>query len=116
MESTDWPSDHSAALREYFAKGMSFAQIARALNASFNTAYSRNAALGRAKRMGLAGPPRPEAPTRAPPSITRELRAEVRTSGFQGSMPASEKVPSIKLRCVAIEPRHLTLIELERGD
>jgi GcrA cell cycle regulator len=52
-----------------------------------------------------------------PRPIKRELRAaEVRPSGLQGSMPASEKVPPVKLRCVEIEPRHLSLIELERND
>jgi len=117
MEMTDWAPEHSTALREYFTKGMSFREIARALNERFNTAYSRNAALGRAKRMGLAGPARPEAPPHVPRSIKRELcAAEVRPSGFQGSMPPSQKVPPVKLRCVAIEPRHLSLIDLERGD
>jgi GcrA cell cycle regulator len=117
METTDWPPEHSAALREYFAKGMSFAQIARALNARFNTAYSRNAALGRGKRMELAGPARPEAPPHVPRPVKHDFgAAEVRPSGFQGSTPASEKVPPVKLRCVEIEPRHLALTELEVGD
>jgi GcrA cell cycle regulator len=55
MQSTDWPSEHSEALREYHAKGMSYLQIAKAINASFNTRYSRNAVLGRSKRLGLGG-------------------------------------------------------------
>src|ERR1700694_2432716 len=53
---TNWPSEHADALREYVAKGMSYAEIADAINAKFKTSYSRNAAIGRAKRMGLAGP------------------------------------------------------------
>jgi GcrA cell cycle regulator len=117
MEMTNWAPEHSAALREYFTKGMSFAEIARALNERFSTAYSRNAALGRAKRMGLAGPARPEAAPHVPRPVKREpCAAEVRPSGFLGSMPAPEKGPPVKLRCVAIEPRHLSLIELEPGD
>ena len=55
MQSTDWPPEHSDALREYHAKGMSYLEIAKALNANFNTRYSRNAVLGRSKRMGLGG-------------------------------------------------------------
>lgn len=55
MEITNWAPEHSAALRDFFDKGKSFSQIARAINAKFKTTYSRNAALGRAKRMGLDG-------------------------------------------------------------
>ena len=47
---TNWSAQHSEALREYVARGMSFSAIAKALNARFETLYSRNAALGRAKR------------------------------------------------------------------
>ena len=54
MQSTDWAREHSDALREYFGHGMSFSEIAEAINARFNTAYSRSAVLGRAKRIGLA--------------------------------------------------------------
>jgi len=31
-------------------------------------------------------------------------------------MPVFKEIKPVKLRCVAIEPRHLSLIELERGD
>ena len=55
MESTNWAPEHSDALREYLGRGMSFSEIAKAINAKFKTAYSRNAAIGRARRMGLAG-------------------------------------------------------------
>jgi GcrA cell cycle regulator len=67
MQPTDWPSAHSEALREYFAKGMSYSAIADAINAKFNTSYSRNAALGRAKRMALAGPAQPEEQSKPSP-------------------------------------------------
>src|SRR2546423_964337 len=118
MEMTDWAPEHSAALREYFTRGMSFREIARALNARFHTAYSRNAALGRAKRMGLAGPARPEAPPRVPrPSKPREPRpADVGPPGSLRPKRGGEKYEPVKLRCVEIEPRHLSLIELEPGD
>jgi hypothetical protein len=35
---TNWPSKHSDALREYVAKGMSYAEIADAINAKFKPA------------------------------------------------------------------------------
>jgi GcrA cell cycle regulator len=45
MEPTNWAPEHSDALREHLAKGMSFSEIAKAINSRFNTTYSRNAAL-----------------------------------------------------------------------
>ena len=58
MEPGHWPSEHSDALRDYFLKGMSYAEIGRQINARFGTAYTRNAVVGRAKRLGTAVPVR----------------------------------------------------------
>ena len=41
MEPTNWVPEHSDALREHLAKGLSFSQIAKAINSRFNTTYSR---------------------------------------------------------------------------
>jgi GcrA cell cycle regulator len=127
MQSTDWPSDHSDALREYHAKGMSYLEIAKAINANFKTQYSRNAVLGRSKRMGLGGRDRPvDLPKRwsmdwsgpkpdaqAPlPKKPRERHAP----WFVRTMPKVEAAKPVKLRCVEIVPRHLILIDLEPGD
>ena len=65
METANWPPEHSAALRDLRARGMSYADITRTINARFKTSYSRNATLGRAQRLGLGtpvegGPPRRE--------------------------------------------------------
>jgi GcrA cell cycle regulator len=127
MQSTDWPSEHSDALREYYAKGMSYLQIAKAINANFNTRYSRNAVLGRCKRMGLGGP---NAPADSPESRSvdgpvSKLDARVPYLGkprerhaapFILLVPKFEAVKPLKLRCVAVVPRHLALIDLEAGD
>src|ERR1700724_3556933 len=67
MQSTSWTPQHSEALREYLAKGMSYSEIADSINAKFKTAYSRNAAIGRATRMGLAGSDRPKDSPNPPP-------------------------------------------------
>ncbi len=114
----NWTPEHSDALRDYLAKGMSFAEAADAINARFHTAYSRNAALGRAKRMGFVGPARPAAlpwssQESKPPRLhkNRERAAESRPS-----TPISERSDRIELRCVQIMPRHLSLINLEAGD
>jgi GcrA cell cycle regulator len=124
MQPTDWPPPHSDALREYFAKGMSYSAIANAINAKFRTSYTRNAALGRAKRMGLAGPgqfddqskPSPEAGAPGLLEINpRKMRAR-RVSEFWRLPPVFEATEIAKLRTADIVPRHLSLIDLEHGD
>jgi GcrA cell cycle regulator len=114
----NWAPEHSDALREYFAKRMSYAEIAQAINAKFGTTYSRNAALGRAKRMGLtsASPARepdhwPTLRSNAPIYSRRE-----RCSEFRWPIPDFERTETAPLRCVEIAPRHLSLGELEPGD
>jgi GcrA cell cycle regulator len=115
MEATNWAPEHSDALRELFARGMTFSEIAKAINSKFKTKYSRNAMLSRAKRMGLGRPVRPESLPQAKPRL--ELRpAEPRLSKFHWSPPVFEEAEPPKLRCVEIEPRHLSLVELERRD
>jgi GcrA cell cycle regulator len=119
MQSTDWAPAHSDALREYLAKGMSYSEIADAINAKFKTAYSRSAALGRAKRMGLGGLDQPREgvtpPPGAKPPQVRRLR-ERYAAEFIRPKPIFERTETVKLRCVEINPRHLSLGELERGD
>jgi GcrA cell cycle regulator len=111
--STHWPSERSERLAGLVAAGhLSYSQIAAVLSAEFGTAYSRNACIGRAGRMGLSNPfpvkavkkepvPRPPRPKRS--SSARRIR----------SAPAAEEV---KLRCVEIVPRLISLIDLEPDD
>jgi GcrA cell cycle regulator len=120
MEVTGWAPEHSDALREYFAQGMSFAKIANAINARFNTDYTRSAAIGRARRLGLTiSDNSPSAPLRLTPvpqlNRSSELR-QPRSIDFIWQMPIFEKAPPVELRCAEIEPRHLSLVELEYGD
>jgi GcrA cell cycle regulator len=118
MQSTGWTEQHSAALREFLESGMSYSRIADAINAKFNTAYSRSAAIGRAKRMGLAGPDpkdRPGSPMSAKAPRLYQPR-ERRQLEFMRPMPTFERAETAKLRCVEIVPRHLSLMDLERGD
>src|SRR3569832_261344 len=120
MQST-WEEAHSVALRECLDKGLSFAEIARALNQRFGTSYTRNAAIGRARRMGLSVPLRPQAdsimsgPKRPEARRIRELRA--RSLVPPAAKPTTfERAAALQLRCVAITPRHLALIDLEAND
>ena len=119
MEMTNWAPEHSSALRDYLAQGMSFSQIAKAINAKFNTAYSRNATIGRARRLGLMGPDRPSSSLAAQPRLDRlgGLRAsEPKSMACHWPAPVFEDANPAKLRCVEIEPRELSLLDLGWGD
>ena len=116
-----WEPEHSDALRDYLAKGLSFAEIARAINARFHTAYSRNATIGRARRMGLSaigqpgGSGRPKRRRKPRPTRSHRMRKR-RAAKPRLSRPVLKRAAALKLRCVAIVPRHLSLLELEPGD
>ena len=119
MQSANWAPEHCEALRENLAKGMSYSEIAEAVNAKFNTAYSRNATIGRARRMGLAGAARAGDSSGLPPKVrqfsSRKMRERYASlSGWV--VPVFEREETVKLRCVEANPRHLTLPELEPGD
>ncbi len=117
---SDWPPEHSQALNDYLARGMSFSEAARALNAKFGTAYSRSAAIGRAKRMEFAVPSdRPDDLSTPPPIATRprlERPRERHIPEFMRPMPIWKRKKMPKLRCVEIDPRHLSLSDLEASD
>lgn len=114
----NWLPEHCDALREYLAKGMSFGEAADAINARFDAAYSRNATIGRAKRMGLAALDRPKRLSRVPQQLDApQLRKNQERATEAKPEPAiSERPERVKLRCVQIMPRHLRLIDLEAGD
>jgi GcrA cell cycle regulator len=123
MQSTNWPPSHCDALRDHLASGMSYSEIADAINAKFKTAYSRSAAIGRAKRMGLAEPNRAkDAPgrcTRLAPKIDPPRLpppGEPYARGLLRPTPMFERAEPVKLRCVEIVPRHLLLLDLKPGD
>jgi GcrA cell cycle regulator len=104
---------------EHHAKGLSYSRIARAINARFGTCYTRNAALGRAKRMGLVDSSQS---ARLKTLLARHAsRVEAGVSNvtlpaFKPKKPACLKVELAELRCVEVNPRRLSLIELERND
>jgi len=119
MQSSGWSPEHCAALRDYLAQGMSYLRIAEALNARFGTTYTRSAAIGRGKRMGLVIPDlqkdRPKQMRKAKAPRRTRLR-ERRAAESSRLEPALTPAEPPKLRCVGIAPRLLLLIELEPGD
>jgi GcrA cell cycle regulator len=125
MEPSNWAPAHSDALRKYFAMGMSYAEIARAINAEFKTHYSRCAAIGRAKRLGLGSDRLPGERVQAPPlapvapkaessNLYKMVRSEKALVEWLARLGHRKEMP--ELRCAAVEPRGLSLIELEAGD
>ena len=122
MEPGHWPSEHSDALCDYFFKGLSYAEIGRQINARFGTAYTRNAVIGRAKRIGLGigSPERMISPSIVPslPGGSAPLSPPRATPPGLNLPPPSALKPAnpVKLRCVGVQPRLITLDELERGD
>jgi len=120
MEPGHWPSEHSDALRDYFLKGISYAEIGREINARFGTAYTRNAVVGRAKRLGLIPPAWmtsasivPSLPGDVCPSPPRRLALPYLNVPPQSAMKAAAPV---KLRCVGVQPRLIQLVELAPAD
>jgi GcrA cell cycle regulator len=124
---TDWAPEHSQALRDHLAKGLSFAEIAKAINAAFNTDYTRNATIGRARRMGLSGlkrsgdpgrlddPGRPKSP-RKPRPLQLHRKRKCRVARSRPPRPILKRAAALQLRCVGIMPRHLSVVELEARD
>jgi GcrA cell cycle regulator len=103
---TIWTDEQSEALTTMLATGKSFSQIAAELNAQFNTNYSRNAACGKGYRLGLAAPQKVKAAPK------KRKRGRDRAAAIK-PLP---RVEEIQLRCAEIEPRHLTLDQLEPND
>ncbi|MVT67195.1 hypothetical protein GPL21_19015 [Bradyrhizobium pachyrhizi] len=129
MEMMNWLPEHSAALQDLRARGLSYSEIADTINATFNTAYTRNAALSRAQRMGLVGlerlepslpghldPPKPSLPELPRIGRLREGRAELTPDLLRGPKIFTETVEMPQLRCAAVVPRHLSLLDLKPGD
>ncbi|MEY9156187.1 GcrA family cell cycle regulator [Bradyrhizobium japonicum] len=119
MEPGHWPSEHSDALRDYFLKGMSYAEIGRQINGRFGMAYTRNAVAGRAKRLGLAAPARMTSPSIVPslPSGACLIGPPRPVVPNLNLPPKSAMKPArVKLRCVGVQPRLVALGELGRDD
>lgn len=85
----EWPDHHVDALKVNFAAGMSFAQNAAALNATFSTEYSRNACISKAARIGLKQADKPK------------------------HKPETRRSNVVEFRCAEVIPLNLTILELQ---
>jgi GcrA cell cycle regulator len=119
MMQSNWAPEHSRALQEYLTQRMSYAEAADAINARFGTAYTRNAAIGRGKRMGLGGTEHPVDLLRSAPKASGPILKKIRKrrAAEPKLLPAvSDRAEPLKLRCVGVSPRLIPLIDLGPGD
>lgn len=125
-----WLNTHDAALKAHVGAGkLSFAGMAAAINGEFRTDFSRNAAIGRAHRLGLVAKRDPGAEPRAP-RAPREKRSTANTgmhrtitrvkraNGNSGAMRVFNALETAQpeLRCVEIVPLHLSFDDLGPAD
>lgn len=127
-----WSEDQCAELTCLLATGMVYWKIAETLNEKFGTAHTKNAIVGKVQRLNLTPPKKEKRPpyvrkpniksgqprtSRAPRRIFREVSRIVRAN-IHGGMRIVRAVETDQpaLRCVEVEPRHLSLIDLEPGD
>jgi len=116
MEPGHWPSEHSDALRDYFLKGISYAEIGRRINARFGTAYTRSAVAGRAKRLGLVAPERVTSPSIVPALPGETGLLSPRRPALNLPPKSALKPARAKLRCVGVQPRLVQLVDLAPAD
>jgi GcrA cell cycle regulator len=115
-----WPDYHVDALKTNFAAGMSFAENAADLNSRFRTSYSRNAAIGKAKRIGLTQADKPKVaskPRNTSPKPWDEEGIHKRTYYRRKAKDSEPTKPDlITLRCVEVIPLDLDLAAVVERD
>jgi len=120
MQSSNWALEHSEALREYVVRGMSYSEAVDAINGRFGTAYTRSAAIGRARRMGLTSSNEPEERANRPAAAKMPgllpPRPNRRKADEAEPPSAFERAEPVGLRCVGISPRLVSLVDLESHD
>jgi GcrA cell cycle regulator len=97
-----WTHEQSKALAGFVASGLSYARTAAAINEEFKTHYTREAAIGRAWRMGIISPDRPK----VPPKPRKKQPYKPRPK------PAFPSIEVIALRCSEIVPGGIGLVNL----
>ena len=115
MVAFTWTPEQSAVLKSLLSAGLAYSEIAKTINEQFGVSFTRNAAIGRATRMGLVCPDKPKAPPK-PRKPSQHRMRERYDPNSRRIMPIFESTGVIQLRCVEIVPRHLSLIDLEPGD
>lgn len=109
---SEWPDQHVERLKANFAAGMSYAENAADINAKFRTNYSRNACIGKGKRVGLtaAYKPKPKATEPKPAERNGHIVAPRRRRG-PAERQAGIAEPHVK-RIADVVPLHISLNQL----
>lgn len=112
-----WLDEHDDVLREELAKGHSLADAAIELNSRFGMAITRNAAIGRASRMGIKSKTRGGDNMKriVKPKLAPKIKPKLVAGPIRIEQPRMVREDA-EIRCAAIEPRHLTLLELKSKD
>lgn len=117
-----WTDDQVAELEHLLATGTIYRVIADRLNEKFGTNFSKNSVVGKVSRLGLFPVNKPggviaekRTKKRSPKPRVKTVRI-VRATHNSNLLVAKPIVQMERLRCVEIEPRHLSLFDLEAGD
>ena len=111
---TLWTDERVEALREFMRdNGASHSTVAAQMSEKFHCAYSRNAVLGKAARLGI--------PSNNPPRSRHHLKSKATEPAVTVRRPRYPKPPPVTaepaaLRSVDVTPRHISLLELKSGE
>ena len=103
-----WTPEHDDALRACVAGGLTYNRTAAEINHRFQTNYSRNAAIGRAGRLGVTQP--------YTPKRQKAVRPKPKPRRLTLANPPQPSFEQIQFSCTEIVPRNLALTDLLPGD
>lgn len=107
-----WPPEAVDRLQEYWRRGLSASQCARAINEEFRIHLSRNAVIGKAHRLGLAKRGRNDTPQRAEEThqVKKQVRAKARqiakTRIKQKAVALESEPPANAVALIELMPHH----------
>jgi GcrA cell cycle regulator len=108
-----WTAAMDDALRAHVLRGLTFSQAACAITATFGVHLTRNAAIGRARRLGLQAGRRAGAPKRPVAASHRPAIKVRRRDDPLAALFAADELPP--LREARVTPLRIALVDLERG-
>lgn len=122
-----WNDELNEALKTLVAEGYSYASIGAELSSRFNVRISRNAAIGRAGRMGLIAEfkrvpvkqekkEKPEKNRSGEHHTIFKIRRANGNSNAMQLFETTEFVETQRLRCVEVIPRNIPLSQIEEND
>ena len=111
-----WTEEMDKALKAALALGLSFSQAANDIAERLGVPVTRNSCIGRAHRLGLKQQtpvPRIKRDRTPAGSIASGVLIGIRRIRREARLAKEGMFAPRSLRCEAIEPKHLTLLQLE---